>query len=132
MRYFKRKLDDKNRLTIPAELRSEFEGGKVVITRGFGNYLHVYSEGVWNNQMETALSGQWKANGATPVVFDRELADLADKLLEGMAETTMDAKQGRITIEQDLLRYAGFDRNKEVVATKMPGDYWRIKTPSTT
>lgn len=132
MRYFKRKLDDKNRLTIPAELRSEFESGHVIITRGFGNYLHVYSEAVWNNEMETALNGQWKAQGAIPVVFDRELADMADKLLEGMSETTMDTKQGRITIEQDLLRYAGFDRNKEVVATKMPGGYWRIKTPQAT
>lgn len=132
MRYFKRKLDDKNRLTIPAELRSEFESGNVIITRGFGNYLHLYSEAVWNNEMETALNGQWKAQGATPVVFDKELADMADKLLEGMSETTMDTKQGRITIEQDLLRYAGLDRNKEVVATKMPGGYWRIKTPQST
>lgn len=132
MRYFKRKLDDKNRLTIPAELRPEFESGNVIITRGFGNYLHVYSEAVWNNEMETALNGQWKAQGAIPVVFDRELADMADRLLEGMSETNMDTKQGRITIEQDLLRYAGFDRNKEVVATKMPGGYWRIKTPQAT
>ena len=36
--YFERKLDDKRRLTIPAELRKEFESG-IVITRGFQNYL---------------------------------------------------------------------------------------------
>ena len=30
--YFQRKLDDKRRLTIPAELRDEFKSG-VVITR---------------------------------------------------------------------------------------------------
>jgi DNA-binding transcriptional regulator/RsmH inhibitor MraZ len=35
--YFERKLDDKRRLSIPAELRGEFEGG-VVITQGFQNY----------------------------------------------------------------------------------------------
>ena len=128
MRYFKRKLDDKNRLTIPAELRSEFEGGKVVITRGFGSYLHLYSEAVWNNQMETALAGEWKGAGSLPAILDAELADLADKLVEGMTETTMDQKQGRITIEQDLLRHGGFDRNKEVVATKLPGGYWRLKS----
>ncbi len=130
MKYFKRKLDDKNRLTIPAELRHEFEGGKVVVTRGFGSYLHLYSEAVWTGEMESALAGKWKAPGATPVVFDHELADMADTLLEGMAETSMDAKQGRITIEQDLLKYAGFDRDKEVAATKMPGGYWRLKAPT--
>ena len=32
--YFERKLDDKRRLTIPAELRAEFASGAVV-TRGF-------------------------------------------------------------------------------------------------
>ena len=42
--YFERALDSKNRLTIPAELRHEFEGGEVVITRGFGQYLHIYKQ----------------------------------------------------------------------------------------
>ena len=127
MRYFKRKLDDKNRLTIPAELRDEFDGGKVILTRGFEDYLHLYSASAWENQMETALSGEWRAQGALPVVFDRELADLADRFLEGMVETTMDQKQGRITIDSELLVHSGLDRHKEVVATKMPGGYWRIK-----
>jgi DNA-binding transcriptional regulator/RsmH inhibitor MraZ len=41
--YFERKLDDKHRLSIPAELRGEFKSG-VVVTRGFGAYLHLYSQ----------------------------------------------------------------------------------------
>ena len=36
--YFTRKLDDKNRLTIPVELREEFRSG-VVITKGFGELV---------------------------------------------------------------------------------------------
>lgn len=51
--YFERKLDDKHRLTIPAEIRSEFASG-VVITRGFQNYLHMYSKDVWEAEMEPA------------------------------------------------------------------------------
>ena len=39
--YFERKLDDKRRLSMPAELRSEFKSG-VVVTRGFKKYLHLY------------------------------------------------------------------------------------------
>ncbi|MEO7905018.1 MAG: MraZ N-terminal domain-containing protein, partial [Candidatus Saccharimonadales bacterium] len=45
MDYFERKLDDKRRLTIPTELRSELVSG-VVLTRGFGEYLHLYPQQV--------------------------------------------------------------------------------------
>lgn len=127
MRYFKRKLDDKNRLTIPTELRSQFEDGKVVLTHGFGDYLHLYSASVWQSQMETAFGGEWREREALPVVLDEQLADIADRLLEGMVETVLDAKQGRITIDPELLAAAGLDRRPEVVATQMPGGYWRLK-----
>ena len=54
--YFERKLDDKRRLTMPTELRQEFASG-VVITRGFGNYLHLYPQQVWDREVEAALAG---------------------------------------------------------------------------
>ena len=114
MDYFERKLDDKNRLTIPAELRHEFEGGTVIITRGFQNYLHLYAEKVWNEKMEPALKGD---------ILDERTADLNVKFRTGKVNTELDAKQGRITLEQHLLDYAGI--NKDVVAVRA-GDYWRI------
>ena len=64
-----------------------------------------------------------------PLLFDEKLADMADELIEGMTETVLDAKQGRITLDSELIRWAGFDKNREVVATKLVGDYWRLKTP---
>ena len=99
--YFERKLDDKRRLTIPAELRGEFEHG-VVITRGFKNYLHLYPQQVWDEQVEPQLKGN---------ILDERVADRPDE------------KQGRIKIEQHLLDYAGIER--EVVAVRA-GAYWRI------
>ena len=54
--YFERKLDDKRRLTMPAELREEFASG-VVLTRGFGKYLHLYPRRVWDKEVESALQG---------------------------------------------------------------------------
>ena len=101
--YFERKLDDKNRLTIPAELRHEFEGGEVVITRGFGQYLHIYPRTVWDEQVEPELKGS---------ILDERVADLNVRMRTGRAVSTMDARQGRITLEQHLLEYAGA--------------YWRI------
>jgi division/cell wall cluster transcriptional repressor MraZ len=114
MDFFERKLDDKNRLTMPAELRHEFEGGKVIITRGFANYLHLYTEKVWNEDMETALKGD---------ILDERTADLNVQFRLGKSATGMDAKQGRITIEQHLLDFAGI--GKEVVAVRA-GKYWRL------
>ena len=49
--YFERRLDDKRRLTIPSELREEFLSG-VVLTRGFGTYLHLYPKSVWEQEVE--------------------------------------------------------------------------------
>ncbi len=115
--YFERALDDKNRLTIPAEIRSEFSGGQVVITRGFGNYLHLYSRKVWDSQMEPALRG---------AILDEQTADLNVKFRSGKSATKMDLKQGRITIEAHLLEYAGI--TKQVVAVRA-GDYWRLSRP---
>jgi len=117
--FFERKLDDKNRLTIPSELRHEFEGGKVILTKGFARYLHLYTEKVWNEDMEPALKGD---------ILDERTADLNVQFRSGKSASAMDAKQGRITIEQHLLEYAGI--GKEVLAVRA-GKYWRLsaKTP---
>mgnify|MGYP003083884418 FL=1 len=114
--YFERKLDDKRRLTIPAELRKEFESG-IVVTRGFQNYLHIYPQDVWDTEVEAALKGS---------ILDEQVADLNVKFRRGKTADVLDQKQGRVTIEQHLLDYANIDR--EVVATRA-GLYWRLERP---
>ena len=111
--YFERKLDDKRRLTIPAELRAEFASG-VVLTRGFGKYLHLYPQQVWDREVESALSGS---------ILDERVADLNVKFRRGKTTASLDDKQGRVTIEQHLLDYAGIDKN--VVAVRA-GAYFRL------
>lgn len=111
--YFERKLDDKRRLTIPTELRAEFDGG-VVVTRGFKNYLHLYPKSVWDEQVEPLLQGN---------ILDEKTADLNVQFRMGKAEGTIDDKQGRVTIEQHLLDFASIDR--DVVCVRA-GRYWRI------
>ncbi|MBI5906470.1 cell division/cell wall cluster transcriptional repressor MraZ [Candidatus Saccharibacteria bacterium] len=112
--YFERKLDDKRRLTIPAELRHEFTSG-VVLTRGFQNYLHLYPKSVWDEQVEAQLQGN---------ILDEATADLNVRFRMGKTEGEIDGKQGRITIEQHLLDYAGITR--DVVAVRA-GRYWRLQ-----
>ncbi len=111
--YFQRKLDDKRRLTIPTELRETFASG-AVITRGFGKYLHLYPKDVWNNMVEPRLAGD---------ILDERIADLNVQFRMGKVEQSLDGKQGRITLEQHLLDYAGIKRD---VAAVSVGNYWRI------
>lgn len=116
--YFQRKLDDKRRLTIPTELREEFASG-VVVTRGFQQYLHLYPKAVWDEQVEPLLQGN---------ILDEKTADLNVQFRMGKAESVIDDKQGRITLEQHLLDFAGI--NKEVVAVRV-GRYWRLMAGTT-
>ena len=111
--YFERKLDDKRRLTIPAELRDEFAGG-VVVTRGFQKYLHLYPKSVWDEAVEPKLAGD---------ILDERVADLNVQFRMGKAEGEIDDKQGRISLEQHLLDYAGIERDVSAVRV---GRYWRL------
>ncbi len=116
--YFERKLDDKRRLTIPTELRNEFASG-VVLTRGFGHYLHLYPKQVWDREVEPSLGSS---------IFDERIADLTVRFRRGKTEAELDQKQGRVTVEQHLLDYAGIDR--QAVAIRV-GVYWRVMSPET-
>ncbi|MGA3150065.1 MAG: cell division/cell wall cluster transcriptional repressor MraZ [Candidatus Saccharimonadales bacterium] len=111
--YFERRLDDKRRLSIPAELREEFASG-VVLTIGFKNYLHLYPKAVWEELVEPQLQGN---------ILDEATADLNVRFRMGKTDSELDTKQGRIQIPQHLLDHAGI--NREVVAIRA-GRYWRL------
>jgi len=115
--YFERKLDDKRRLTVPAELRAEFVSG-AVITRGFGPYLHLYPKSVWDEEVEPKLKGN---------ILDEHTADLNVQFRMGRVETEIDDKQGRLTFEAHHLEFAGI--GKDVVAVRA-GRYWRVMAKS--
>jgi MraZ protein len=130
MDYFERKLDEKNRLTIPAEIRREFEGGQVVITPGFGESLHMYPEGLWKGELEQALRGEGWSERTRPVALDEEIREINLKLRRGLSKQEMDAKQGRVVLENHLLKHAGIQTT--VSATRVPtgtGSYWVIERP---
>jgi MraZ protein len=114
--FFERKLDDKRRLTIPSEIREEFDSG-VVITRGFGAYLHLYPKDVWDRDVEAALAGD---------ILDEATADKNVKFRIGKIETKLDGKQGRVALEKFHLEYAGIDH--DIVAVRV-GSYFRLMSP---
>ncbi|MCA9340987.1 cell division/cell wall cluster transcriptional repressor MraZ [Candidatus Saccharibacteria bacterium] len=111
--YFTRKLDDKNRLTIPVELRAEFESG-VVITKGFGDYLHLYPLSIWQEKIEPELEGS---------LLDEQVADLSVRFRTGKSEADMDQKQGRVTLKQSQLDFANIEKDIEAIRV---GSYFRL------
>jgi DNA-binding transcriptional regulator/RsmH inhibitor MraZ len=64
--------------------------------------------------VETALTGS---------ILDERVADLNVQFRTGKTAAALDAKQGRITIEQHLLDFAGIKH--DVVAVRA-GKYWRL------
>lgn len=113
MDYFERKLDSKNRLTIPKQLRTEF-GDTVVVTPGFGKYLHLYPLVVWENDMEPALTGD---------ILDENIADINVKFRSGKTTAKLDSKQGRVTLEAHQLDL--LDNCNAIIAVRA-GKYWRL------
>jgi len=111
--FFERKLDDKRRLTIPSLAREEFASG-IVITRGFGKYLHFYPKDVWDREVEAALAGD---------ILDEATADKNVQFRIGKTEGKLDEKQGRVALEKFQLEYANIDR--DIVAVRV-GKYWRV------
>lgn len=111
--YFVRKLDDKNRLTIPVELREEFASG-VVVTKGFGEYLHLYPRSVWEQKIEPELEG---------ALLDERIANLSVRFRTGKTEAELDQKQGRVTLKQAQLEFAHIDKDIEAIRV---GTYFRL------
>ncbi|MDR1300096.1 MAG: hypothetical protein LBK50_00080 [Candidatus Nomurabacteria bacterium] len=115
--YFEKKIDDKRRLTIPSDLQQEFASG-VVVTQGLTEpCLHLYSRDVWDEEVAPRL--------VSDDIFDEEVAERNVKLRMGKLDAVLDDKQGRVTLSQSLLNFAGITR--EVKAVRV-GDrtYFRI------
>ena len=92
---FKHNLDSKNRLTIPAKIRTEL-GEKPVLTRGLDNCLFIYPHRDWELFME-------KLNKLP--LSQKKARNFKRFMLSGASEIEID-DIGRILIVQSLRKYA--------------------------
>ena len=108
------KLDDKNRLFVPAKLREEL-GSVFYVTYGFnGSHkcLTAYTEEDWKvltenfNKLSIA-----QRSGATSLIFINA------------AECNPD-KQFRFSLTQNLLNYAGIERDVLIVGRAGQAEIW--------
>ena len=120
MNNFERKLDDKKRLTIPVEVRTEFVKGYIVLTKGYDQTLALYSQEYWEEVIEPALEGDFR---------DVESFRLNRQIQSSQSVMHMDAKQGRITIEQRFMDFAKITKAVNAFRVKTAGgrSYWAIE-----
>ena len=108
------KTDDKNRLFVPAKLRSEL-GGTFVVTVGVNSgyrCLTVYTEEGWNRLCEQ---------------FNQLPLSMKNKYISALFSNAVECnpdKQFRFTLTQNLLDFAGISRDVTIVGCAGQAEIW--------
>lgn len=95
---FTHTLDSKKRVFIPSKFREEL-GAEFYITRKFDPYLSVYTAKDWEEYVERISS-----------LPEADAAELQDFIL-GAAQKCVPDSNGRIILDDKLVKHAGIDKN---------------------
>ena len=95
---FHHTLDAKKRVFVPSKFRDEL-GDVFYITRKFGTYLSVYTAEDWDEYVEKISR-----------LPEADAVELQDFLL-GAAQKCLPDANGRIILDDTLLRHAKIDKN---------------------
>ena len=106
-------LDDKNRLTLPARLRAEFEDG-VVVTRGLDGCLFAYPRAEWERLADRIRS-------LDPLSQQSRM--MQRHFFAGAAAGELD-KQGRMVLPPSLIDHAGLAREVTVAGVHDHLEIW--------
>ena len=107
-------LDDKNRLTLPAKFRRDFEDG-CVVSRGLDGCLSAWPREGWANYEKSTLS--------TLNLLSREGRQLHRYFFSGATESTPD-RQGRVIIPPALLSHAKLEREVVIAGANDHLEIW--------
>jgi MraZ protein len=109
---FKHTLDAKGRIFIPAKFRTDL-GQTVMISRGFGKYLTVYSVEEWKiftSKLEKLGQG-------------KQARDLQRYVSMNCKQAELDS-QGRINVDQALREFAGLTKDVSFVGMTHYVEMW--------
>jgi MraZ protein len=115
---FEQRLDDKNRVTLPARLRDRFGAG-VVCSRGLDGCVAVWPRESW----EAYVSSQ--QSRLDP--FTREGRQLQRYLFGAAQESELD-RQGRIALPSPLLQHASLGKDIVIAGLRDRLEIWDRET----
>ncbi len=108
------RLDDKNRLTVPARLRDRFAPG-IVVTKGLDGCLTAFTTDGWEAFRELKLGR------LDP--FEREARMLRRFYFGATFEGHLDGS-GRVPLSSPLLAHAGIERDVDLVGNYEYLEIW--------
>ena len=108
------RLDDKNRITLPARLRERFADG-AVCARGLDGCIHVWPREAWELYVST--------QGERLDSFTREGRAMQRYLFGGAQEGEPD-RQGRIALPAHLIAHAGLVKEIVVAGLRDRLEVW--------
>lgn len=107
------RLDEKGRLILPAKYRDELAEG-LVLTRGQERCIYVFSQKEFERVHEQMREAP---------ISSRQSRDYLRVFLSGASDEVPD-KQGRVTIPQNLRKYAGLERDLAVIGVGTRAEIW--------
>ena len=112
---FEQRLDDKNRVTLPARLRVQFEGG-LVCARGLDGCINVWPLGVLGGLRERAVR-------AARLLQPRGPRAQAGAFFGGALECELD-RQGRVALPAPLVGHASLDKDIVIAGLRDRLEIW--------
>jgi len=111
---FEQRLDEKNRVTIPARLRDHFADG-IVVARGLDSCVAAWSRAGWEAfvEQQTARLDPFSQEGRLMQRF----------LYSGAVEGELD-RQGRVAVPGPLLKHARLERDVVVAGVRDRLEIW--------
>lgn len=111
-------LTDGSRLALPKKLREQILGDEVVLSRGFEKCIFVYDKQDWILE-----AGKQVDNPIT----DAKTRDLRRYMFSGAVDSKLDS-QGRVVVPNNLIAYAGLEKNITVIGAYDHIEIWNTDT----
>jgi MraZ protein len=111
---YAQRLDEKNRVTVPARLREPFGEG-LYLTRGLDRCVALYARDGWDDFVA--------AQTARLDPFTREGRQMERFLFGGAVEAELD-RQGRLAVPAPLMQHASLGREIVVVGVRDRLEIW--------
>ncbi|MBS1495015.1 MAG: division/cell wall cluster transcriptional repressor MraZ [Bacteroidetes bacterium] len=120
--YSKISLDAKSRFILPAKFRKNIPiecSNQLILTRGIDDCIKLYPKNTWDEKVMNGLL-QLNTMQANARKFVREI-------LFYVNEVEIDS-QGRILIPPQLMQFANFEKEIEIIGTIESIEIWNPKT----